>query len=104
MPRRAATKARSVPTIEDLRSPILRITRKHGARNIRVFGSFARNEQRARSDVDLLVDLPKGATLLDQAGLIIELEESLHRRVDVLTYGGISRYLRDRILAESRPL
>ena len=96
--------ARRVPTIGDLRSSILRVTRKHGARNVSVFGSFARNEQRTSSDVDLLVDFPAGTTLLDHVGLIVELEETLKRKVDVLTYDGISRYLRDRILSEARPL
>ena len=69
-----------------------------------VFGSFARNEQRTTSDVDLLVDFPAGTTLLDHAGLIVDLEGTLKRKVDVLTYDGISRYLRDRILAEAKPL
>jgi predicted nucleotidyltransferase len=96
--------ARKVPTIDDLRSAILRVTRAHGVQNVRVFGSFARNEQRKSSDVDLLVDFPTGTTLLDHIGLIVELEETLKRKVDVLTYDGISRYLRDRILAEAKPL
>lgn len=104
MSRRAKPTATRVPTIDNLRSSILRVTRKHGARNVSVFGSFARNEQRRTSDVDLLVNFPEGTTLLDHIGLIVELEATLKRKVDVLTYDGISRYLRDRILSEAKPL
>ncbi len=96
--------AKNVPTIRNLRATILAVTRKHGASDVRVFGSFVRNEQTAESDVDLLVKLPKGATLIDHAGLIIDLERMLERKVDVITYGGISRFLRDRILSEAQPL
>lgn len=103
MARRKATAAR-VPDIEDLRPAILAVTRDHGARDVRVFGSFVRDEQTPESDVDLLVELPQGATLFDHAGLLIDLEEALDRKVDVLTYNGISRHLRRRILSEARPL
>jgi predicted nucleotidyltransferase len=96
--------ATTVPTIADLRVAILAITRKHGARDVRVFGSFVRNEQTNESDVDLLVQLPERATLIDQASLIIDLEKTLKRKVDVITYNGLSRFLRDRILSEAKPL
>jgi predicted nucleotidyltransferase len=100
----ATATATTVPTIADLRSAILAITRKHGARDVRVFGSFVRNEQTIESDVDLLVQLPERATLIDHASLIIDLEQTLKRRVDVITYNGLSRFLRDRILSEAKPL
>ncbi|TSC97348.1 MAG: hypothetical protein Greene101449_1232 [Candidatus Peregrinibacteria bacterium Greene1014_49] len=87
-----------------LRPVVKRIARKHGATNVRVFGSFARGEQRKTSDVDLLVELPKGSSLLDLVGLKIDLEDALKRKVDVLTDQGISPYLRDRILQEAQPL
>ena len=54
--------------------------------------------------MDLLVEMPRGASLLDLAGLKVDLEEALKRKVDVLTDGGVSPYLRDRILREARPL
>ena len=92
------------PTLSEIRPTILRITKRYGATNVRVFGSFARGEQRKRSDIDLLVTLPKKATLLDIAGIKVHLEEELHRHVDVLTDGGISQYLRERILNEAKPL
>jgi uncharacterized protein len=96
--------ARKAPELADLRPGILAIARAHGARNVRVFGSYARNEQRPSSDIDLLVDLPDGASLFDLAGLKMDLEERLKRKVDVLTVGGISPHLRDRILREARSL
>lgn len=104
MPTKRTITTRRTPRLADVREKVLRIAREHGARNVRIFGSFARGEQRRTSDVDLLVDLPPGASLLDRIGLKLDLEEALQRKVDVLTEGGISPYLRERILAEARPL
>jgi predicted nucleotidyltransferase len=87
-----------------LRGTVLAIARARGVHNIRVFGSFARGDQRKDSDIDLLVELPKGSSLLDLAGLKMDLQEALRMKVDVLTEDGISRYLRERILHEARPL
>jgi hypothetical protein len=86
------------------REEILRIAAKHGARNVRVFGSVARGEAGDESDVDLLVEFEPGRTLLDQAGLVVELEELLGRKVDVVTEGGLYWLLRRRVLKEARPL
>jgi predicted nucleotidyltransferase len=88
------------PTIGDLRRTILRVATRHGATNVRIFGSFARGEQRGTSDVDL----PKRASLFDLIGLKLDLEEALERDVDVLTDDGISPYLQDRILHDASPL
>ena len=88
----------------DKRDAILRLTAQHGARNVRVFGSAARGDAGPESDFDLLVDLEPGRTLLDHIGLWQDLEELLGRPVDVVVEGGISPYLRDRILAEAEPL
>lgn len=88
-------------SVEQQRDEILRIAAKHGARNVRVFGSAARDEATACSDVDLLVDLDPNRSLLDQVGLQQELEELLGRKVDVVVEGGISPYLEERILAEA---
>ncbi|MCB9807685.1 nucleotidyltransferase family protein [Candidatus Peribacteria bacterium] len=87
-----------------MRPSILRISKKHGATNVRVFGSFVRNEERKKSDLDLLVQLPSQSSLLDLVGLKIDLEEELKMHVDVLTDDGLSPYLRDRILQEATPL
>ena len=86
------------------RGVILRIAEAHGASNVRVFGSAARGDAGPNSDLDLLVDMAPGRSYLDLVGLWQELEEILGRRVDVLSEGGLSPHLRDRIIAEARPL
>jgi predicted nucleotidyltransferase len=90
--------------LRERREEILRIAAKHGARNVHVFGSAARGEAGDESDVDLLVEFEPGGTLLDQAGLVVELEELLGRKIDVVTEGGLYWLLRRRILKEARPL
>jgi predicted nucleotidyltransferase len=87
-----------------LRASIRRIAGSHGARNVRVFGSFARGEQRSGSDLDLLVELPEHGSLLDVARLKVELERVVRRSVDVIPEDSLKPSLRDRILAEARPL
>jgi uncharacterized protein len=93
-----------VDMIKDKRTEALRILGCHGARNPRVFGSFARDQARPTSDIDVLVDMEPGRSLLDLVGLEQDLCGLLGRRVDVVTEGGISPYLRDRIFAEAVPL
>jgi uncharacterized protein len=94
--------------IEDLlrekRDEILRIAEKHGARNVRVFGSVAHEEETETSDIDLLVDTAEETSAWFPAGLVEELEELLGRRVDVVTTNGLYWLLRRRILREARPL
>lgn len=86
------------------REDILRVAARHGAHNVRVFGSVARGEAREDSDIDLLVDLEPGRNALDQAGLVLDLEELLGRKVEVVTEGGVYWLLRRRILKEARAL
>jgi predicted nucleotidyltransferase len=86
------------------RDAILEIAARHGASNVRIFGSVARQEARHDSDVDILVDLEPGRTLLDHAALMIELEELLNCKVDVATERGLKARIRDRVLAEAVPL
>jgi predicted nucleotidyltransferase len=86
------------------RQAILEYASSHGARNVRVFGSAARGDAGAASDVDLLVEMEPGRSLLDLVGLWQDLEELLGTRVDVLSDGGVSRHLRERIYAEAVPL
>jgi predicted nucleotidyltransferase len=83
------------------RSEILRVALAHGARNVRVFGSRARGEGGEQSDLDILVDLENGRTLLDLVRMKRELEELTHRGVDIVTDKGISPYLRDEILSQA---
>ncbi len=86
------------------RAEILDIAARHGARNVRVFGSVARGDADERSDIDLLVDLEAGRSLLDLGGLWTELNERLGIRVDVVTEHGLRERIRERVLAEARPL
>ncbi len=86
------------------RSEILRIAECHGAHNVRVFGSVARGEARPESDIDFLVDLEGNRSLLDLAKLLVELEQLLNRKVDVVTEPGLRPRSRDRILREAVPL
>ncbi len=95
-------------TIEQLlhekRDDIQRIAAKHGASNIRVFGSVARGEARPNSDVDLLIDAGPATSSWFPAGLILDLEELLGRRVEVVTERALSPHLRDYVLREAVPL
>jgi uncharacterized protein len=90
--------------LQPRRAEILELAARYGARNVRVFGSMARGDDRATSDVDLLVDMEPGRTLLDVIAIEQDLETVLGRRVDVLTDGGLSPYLQQRILAEATAL
>jgi predicted nucleotidyltransferase len=82
----------------------LSIAAKHGAHNLRVFGSWARGEATEQSDVDFLVEFAPGRSLIDRSGLVIDLRELLGRDVDVVTENGLYWLLRRRILREARPL
>lgn len=83
---------------------VLRIAAKHGARNVRVFGSIARGEARPDSDVDFLVDMEPGRTLLDQGGLLMDLRDLLDVQVDVVTEDGLKSRIRERVLKEAELL
>ena len=86
------------------REEILKIAAKHGAGNVRVFGSVARGDAGPDSDIDLLVDMEPGRSLLDLGGLWSDLNELLGRKVDIVTETSIYWLLRRRILKEARPL
>ena len=83
------------------RGEIMRIAAAHGARNLRVFGSVARGEADESSDIDLLVDMEPGRSLMDMGGLLMDLEELLGRKVDVVTEGGLHWYIREKVLREA---
>ena len=90
--------------LEARREDILRIAARHGASNVRVFGSLARGDARADSDVDLLVSLEKGRSLFDLGALLEDLKTLLGRDVDVVTEKGLRARIRDRVLKEAVPL
>lgn len=87
--------------IRSKKSDILAIATRHGAKNVRVFGSVARGEDTDTSDVDLLVSMEKNRTLYDLIGLQQEIQDILNRNVDVLTDRSINRYLQAQILQEA---
>jgi hypothetical protein len=91
--------------LEDLlalkRGEILEIAARHGARNVRIFGSVARGEARPDSDLDMLIEMDKGRSLLDHVALIQDLEDLLGCRVDVVTEKSLHWYIRDQVLAEA---
>jgi len=86
------------------RAEILRIAARHGARNVRLFGSVARGEADAESDVDVLVDMEPGRSLLDMGGLLMDLQDLLGCRVDVVSERGLRERIRERVLQEAIPL
>ncbi len=90
--------------LTEKRDEILSLATKYGAFNVRIFGSVARGEETADSDVDFLVELEPGRNLLDRIALIQDLEDLLGRKVDVATVKGLREYFRDRILNEAVPL
>jgi len=95
-------------TLEDLlkarREEILKVCARYGARNVRVFGSLARGEADEQSDIDLIVEFEPGRSLLDHAGLWLELQELLGVKVDVVSSRGIKARIRERVLQEAIPL
>ena len=90
--------------LKEKREAILCICAKHGARNVRVFGSVARGEAGESSHIDLIVEFEPERSLLDHAALMLDLEELLGRKVDIVTENGVYWLLRRRILKEARPL
>lgn len=100
----SATTDRQPPTLAELRArrdEILALARRYGASNLRVFGSVARAEADAH-DVDILIDLEAGRSLLDLAGLHVELEDLLGCNVDVMER--VKPRLREEVEAEAVPL
>ena len=83
------------------REEILHICAKHGARNVRVFGSFARGEAGPDSDVDLLVDVGPDHTPWFPGGLLMDLQDLLGRHVDIVEPDVLHWYIRDRVLEEA---
>lgn len=90
--------------LKEKREEILHIAAKHGARNVRVFGSVARGEADTESDLDLLVEMEPGRSLLDMGGLLMDLQDLLGCRVDVVTEKGLRERVRDRVLKDAVPL
>jgi uncharacterized protein len=90
--------------IEAKRDEIIQIAAKHGADHLRLFGSAARGEAGPDSDVDLLVEMKADHSPWFPAGLTVDLEDLLGRRVHVVTPSALHPYIRERVLREAVPL
>ena len=86
------------------RQEILAIAARNGAHNVRVFGSVARREADAQSDVDFIVDMEPGRSLFDMGKLLVELESLLGCSVDVITEASLYDHMRERVLVEAIPV
>lgn len=90
--------------LQERREEILAIAAKHGAYNVRVFGSVARHEADSASDLDLLVEMEPERSLLDLGGMLMDLQDLLGCRVDVVTEKGLRGRIRERVLKEAKAL
>jgi uncharacterized protein len=87
--------------LQERRPEIIAIAAKHGAYNVRVFGSVARHEADSASDLDLLVEMEPERSLFDLGGLLMDLQELLGCQVDVVTEKGLRGRIRERVLKEA---
>ncbi len=90
--------------LKEKRREILEIAAKHGAYNVRVFGSAARGEADESSDVDFLIDAGPKRTPFFPGGMVMDLQNLLGRPVDVVTEKGLRSRIRERVLKEAVPL
>jgi predicted nucleotidyltransferase len=86
--------------IDEIKKTLIEVLKKHGVKKAALFGSIVRGEATEESDIDLLIEFGGRKSLLDLAGLKLELQELLRRRIDVLTYKSLHPLLKERILGE----
>ena len=94
----------TLQTLTERRAEILRLAEHHRAGEVRVFGSVVRGENHETSDVDLLIRTRPGCSLLDLGGLLEDLQDLLHCRVDLVTEDGLKPRMREQVLREAQPL
>lgn len=92
---------KSKPSLSSIKKKALPILKKHDVKRASIFGSYARGTAKSKSDIDILIEYNgKNKSLLDLVDLKLDLEEKLHRKVDLITYNSIYWKIRDRILSE----
>lgn len=94
----------SLDLLHQKRQEVIAIAAKHGAYDVRIFGSIVRGEDRPDSDIDLLVKRQAKTSRWFPAALILELEKLLGRRIDVVTDNGLNPLIREYVLKEAKPL
>jgi len=90
--------------IEQIKKKVLPILKKYGVKKAGIFGSVVRGEETEKSDIDILVEIESRMSLLDFAGLKLELEEALGRKVDLGEYSAIKPIIKEQILSEEVPI
>jgi len=90
--------------VQGKKEQVLELAARHGASNVRIFGSVANGTAEEESDIDFLVDLEKGRSLFDLGGLLMDLQQLFERKVDVVTENGLHWYIKERILSEAKPI
>jgi predicted nucleotidyltransferase len=101
IPSRGADKMRIDDAVKKKRSEILSIAIRYGGKNVRLFGSIARGTATESSDVDILLEMERGRSLLDLVAIKQELEDLLGNQVHLVTESSLSPYLRDEVLKEA---
>lgn len=91
-------------SIQNIKTKIISILKRHGVKRAAIFGSFVKGEAKKDSDIDILIEFKRGKTLFDLAGLKIELEEALGKKVDLVEYSTLHPLLKDKILEEQAPI
>lgn len=88
--------------IREIKNKVVPVLKKHGVKKASLFGSVVRNDYTDTSDIDILVEMPETASLLELANLKLDLEDVLQRKVDVLTFDSLHPLLKDRIMEEQQ--
>jgi predicted nucleotidyltransferase len=91
----------NIQELKNKRESIISVVERNGGTKVRIFGSLARGEGLTDSDVDILIELDPGRSLLDILAIKQDLEDLLHRNVDVLTESAVSPYIKDDIMSEA---
>lgn len=91
----------TIDILQAKREDVLKVTQRHGVTSVKVFGSVARGEESAESDIDLLVTTGPTVSSWFPAGLILDLEQLLGRRIDIVTESGLNPLIRDQVMTEA---